>query len=45
MNLLHEPIDDDDDNGLVLLRSRKREKEEQVGKKQKLPNDSGKRAK
>jgi hypothetical protein len=41
MNLLHEPIDDDD--GQVSLLQRKRE--EQVGKKQKLPNDSGKRAK
>jgi hypothetical protein len=46
MNLLHEPTDDDDDdNNKVLLRSRKRKREEQVRKKQKLSNDSGKRAK
>ncbi len=46
MNLLHEPTptDDDDDNKQSFT-SRKRKREEQVGKKQKLPNDSGKRAK
>ncbi len=44
MNLLHELTDDDDnDNKQVILVERKRE--EQVRKKQKLPNDSGKRAK
>ncbi len=43
MNLLHELTDDDNDNKQVLLVERKRE--EQVRKKQKLPNDSGKRAK
>ncbi len=44
MNLLHELTDDDDnDNKQVILVERKGE--EQVRKKQKLPNDSGKRAK
>ncbi len=43
MNLLHELTDDNNDNKQVLLVERKRE--EQVRKKQKLPNDSGKRAK